>query len=244
MAYHKISEVQKYRTAVAVSSQTRQFNIRYKMADILILCEYDLSDEAQALLVSAYESIEDYIRFDRIFGSTLRPHRTLKPPASDIVAKMAEASEKFDVGPMAAVAGAIAQHIGKNLGTDFVIVENGGDIYARVEEELKVRIYCGKESPFKDSVTIAVDASGGIGICTSAKQGRSLSFGCADAFCVICDDSAYADAAATAFANQVKSPADVPLIVKKALKHPLVKGVVGVASDVLCTGGRLRLLTC
>lgn len=235
--------VREYRTFLSITG-IRRFSITYKAADIFILCEEDVSEEAYTLLYEAYKSVEDYIRFDPVFGYTLRPHGVFDGVASKVVLNMAEAAESFGVGPMAAVAGAIAEHIGRNIEAGLIIVENGGDIYARSEEPLSVRIYCGDNEYFVKGIDISVEACDGVGICTSAKVGRSLSFGSADAFCVVADSAAYADAAATAFGNLIKSSSDVRKVVEGAVKHPRVRAAVGVAGDVLAVGGEVHLLSC
>lgn len=66
-----------------------------------------------------------------------------------------------------------------------------------------------------------------IGICTSSGTvGHSLSFGKADAVCVISKSSTMADAAATAIGNMVCDKHDI----KSALDHGTqIEGVLGIA---------------
>jgi len=234
-------EVERYRADLTTSGLLR-FDITYKAADIFILSERDVSEEAERLLRSAYGSVEDYIRFDPAFGFTLRPHRVFAGVASEVVLNMSSAAALFGVGPMAAVAGAIAEFIGKNLDADCIVVENGGDVFARARE-VSVRIDCGDNPRFRNGIRIGVEADGGVGICTSSRNGRSLSFGMADAFCVVADSAADADAAATAFGNRIKRPDDVRRVVEEALEHPKVRAAVSVAGDVLALGGEIRLLS-
>ena len=117
------------------------------------------------------------------------------------MADMVKAGKNAGVGPMAAVAGAIAEHVGLGLlkSTNHVIVENGGDIFIKTDAPLTVGIFAGKSSL---SLRIGIRLSGGpkpMAVCTSSGTvGHSLSLGRADAVCVAADSCAIADAAATA----------------------------------------------
>ena len=104
--------------------------------------------------------------------------------APGIVKAMAVAAQKASVGPMAAVAGAIAEFVGKDLlkFSEQVIVENGGDIFIRTDRKRTLGIYAGEDSPFTGKLAIEVDpCESGMGICTSSGTvSHSLSFGNAD----------------------------------------------------------------
>jgi len=58
---------------------------------------------------------------------------------------MCLAAEAVGVGPMAAVAGAISQYVGRDLGnySDEIIIENGGDIYMKNKTDKHILIYAG-----------------------------------------------------------------------------------------------------
>ena len=148
---------------------------------------------------------------------------------------------------MAAVAGAVAQEVGKRLSQscETVIVENGGDVYARTgnARPLRLALYAGEDSPFSDRVGFEVDASNGIGVCTSSgRVGPSLSFGCADAVVAIADDTAEADAAATAIANQIQKPADVDAAVTAARESGRLRGLIACVGDRLGVWGDIELV--
>jgi ApbE superfamily uncharacterized protein (UPF0280 family) len=111
------------------------------------------------------------------------------------------------VTPMAAVAGAVADHVlaamtaGRRL--ERAYVNNGGDaalflspgsgIVAAGGPDLSARIAIGCEMPVR-------------GIATSGWRGRSHSLGIADAVTVVARTAAEADAAATLIANAVDLP--------------------------------------
>ena len=123
---------------------------------------------------------------------------------------MAMAGEKAGVGPMAAVAGAFSEEIGKTLLRTFpineLVVENGGDIFLKLEKPLVLSVYAGT-SVLSEKIGIEIPAQETpLGVCTSAGTvGPSHSFGKADAVMVACKNTAVADAFATALANQVKT---------------------------------------
>jgi len=100
---------------------------------------------------------------------------------------------------MATVAGAMADLVSKDLLklSKEVIVENGGDIYLASSRERTIGIYAG-DSPFslKIGIVISPDQTP-LGVCTSSGTvGPSLSFGKANAVCILSKSSALADAAA------------------------------------------------
>ena len=125
-----------------------------------------------------------------------------------------EAADKVDVGPMAAVAGAIAEHVGKELlpFSREVIVENGGDIFLRIIKARSIGVYAGETSPFSGKIGLEISPEQTpLGICASSGTvGHSLSFGGSDACIVLSHSTALADAAATAIANLIGYADDIP----------------------------------
>jgi uncharacterized protein len=144
------------------------------------------------------------------------------------------------VGPMAAVAGAVAEQVGRGLLalSDEVIVENGGDIFLQTADPATVAIFAG-DSPL--SLRIGIRTGGGndpIAVCTSSGTvGHSLSFGHADAVCVTSRSAALADAAATAVGNRVGCRRDIPAGIELARRIAGVLGVVIVVGDKMGVWG-------
>jgi len=126
-------------------------------------------------------------------------------------ASLAHAAESF-VTPMAAVAGAVADHVlaamldGGNLSRAYV--NNGGDIALYIGEGQVFDIgVCAEPRQGNPSAFVRIDAVSGIGgVATSGWDGRSHSLGIADAVTVLANDAAGADAAATLIANRVDIP--------------------------------------
>ena len=150
--------------------------------------------------------LERYIRSDPFFQITLEPYQAQKN-VPEIVKRMCEASNAIGVGPMAAVAGAIAELAVEAMmraGATHAIVDNGGDIALVNDVPIIVGIYAG-DSPIQDLAMQIEPRDSLMGICTSSGRiGHSISFGNSDAATVISSSAALADAAATALGNTIK----------------------------------------
>lgn len=121
------------------------------------------------------------------------------------------APEHF-ITPMAAVAGAVADHLlaalcaGRRLARAFV--NDGGDLALHLApgERLSCGLVADLAVPALDGRFLLHAALPVRGIATSGAQGRSFSLGIADAVTVLAHDAATADAAATLVANAVDLP--------------------------------------
>jgi ApbE superfamily uncharacterized protein (UPF0280 family) len=171
--------------------------------------------------------IENYIIKDNRFLTTLKPLNVeLNTP--QIIKEMAEQARKVNVGPMAAVAGAIAQFIARDLlrlGYKDVIVENGGDLFIKTTKIRKVAIYAGRAKAWRGLSLKIKPVMTPLGICTSSGTiGHSLSFGIADCVIILAKNAALADATATACGNIVQSKSDL----NKAINFvKSTKGIIG-----------------
>jgi len=211
------------------------FRVQVKETDLLILAEKDLRDRAKEEVIQIRQQLEEYIRENPSFGEALRPLPP-DPLAPPLIGEMYEASRACGVGPMAAVAGAVAEAVGRSLASDSeeVIVENGGDIYLRVKGPCRVGIFAGK-SPLSMKVGLMIPPERTpLGVCTSSGSvGPSLSMGRADAVCVVARSAALADAAATFLGNMVRDEKDV----KRALQR--ARGIQGIEGTVIIVGETL-----
>ncbi len=219
-------EERTYRNLIS-KDNLKSYNVTIAESDLFISSDIDLSSEAKKSLLHHRSLLENYIKKHPQFLTSLLPlpEDNLAPP---IVRDMLINSNICGVGPMAAVAGAIAQFVGNDLLdlTETLIIENGGDIFLKSKDKLTVSVYAG-ESPLSYKVNFIVKPEKTpLGICTSsATVGPSLSFGKADAVCVISPSATLADAAASAIGNKVKSKNDI----KKALDFGMkIKGVTGI----------------
>jgi ApbE superfamily uncharacterized protein (UPF0280 family) len=145
---------------------------------------------------------------------------------------------------MATVAGAMADFVSRDLLmlSKQVIVENGGDIYLASSRERTIGIYAG-ESPLslKIGIVISPDETP-LGVCTSSGTvGPSLSFGRANAVCILSKSSALADAAATAVGNVVKEKKDVSSGLGRAREIDGVWGTLIIVEEKMGVWGRIKL---
>jgi ApbE superfamily uncharacterized protein (UPF0280 family) len=159
---------------------------------------------------------------------------------------MADAAKKAGVGPMAAIAGAIAEFIGRDLVafSDEIIVENGGDIFIKTKVTRRVGIYAGESSPFTGRIAIEVPPDEkGLGVCTSSGTvSHSLNFGRADAICIISGNTALADAVATIAGNAVKNKDDIKKGIEIAKSIDGIKGALIIVRDKMGSWGKIKLV--
>jgi ApbE superfamily uncharacterized protein (UPF0280 family) len=220
------------------------FRVVVGESDLLIWAESDLSEEVRRFLLFHRGQLEDFMARHPRFGESFVPY-PVPEGAPAVVRLMAEAAERAGVGPMAAVAGALAEVVGKDIidRSYEIIVENGGDIYLRSSRERKVGLFAGP-SPLSGKIAFVLPPTGddGVGICTSsATVGPSYSAGRADAAVVLAEGAALADAAATALGNRLKSPEDIPKALEFTLEIPGVLGAAAVMGEVLGVVGELEL---
>lgn len=186
--------------------------------------------------------LEDYIVRQPEFRTSLAPLRPLED-APEIAMRMCRAGMDVGVGPMAAVAGAIAQFAAEaaaNAGEDDVIVENGGDIFAVVSNPLTIGIHAGPGSPFNGLAFRVEPEDTPLAICSSSgTMGHSMSMGACDLATVVAKDAALADAAATLAANLVTMPEDLEPTAARIVTLPGVLGVLLVKSDRMAIQGML-----
>lgn len=213
------------------------FSAVSKETDLYIKADQDLSEPALHAVRRCREEIEGYIAGRPIFQSSLVPLDP-DPLAPGIVQDMLRASSLTSVGPMAAVAGAIAEQVGTELRafSKETIVENGGDIYLALESPVVVGLFAGS-SPLSMRIGIRVPPDlTPCGICTSSGTvGPSLSFGKADSVTVWASSTALADAAATCLGNRVSSPQDIEPTLDRAQEIP------GIRAVVIILGGRIGM---
>lgn len=222
------------------------FQTRYRETDLWIRAQRPLEEEALAAVLNCRSQLEEYISQHPGFFSSLVPLPE-DPFAPPLVRRMLEASKAAGVGPMASVAGAIAQAVALTLKpqSPAILIENGGDCYLDLQEDIKVGIFAGPESPFTGKIGIRFTADRfPFGICTSSGTiGHSLSFGKADAVTVISRDAALADAAATALGNIVQTPHDINKALDLAPAIPAVDGALVIIQDKIGIWGNLELVS-
>jgi uncharacterized protein len=180
-------------------------------------------------------ALEHYILQYPAFRHSLTP-LPYDPKAPSYANSMITATRKSGTGPFSAVAGMFAQEIGKALIETYrvneVIVENGGDLFIYVKNDLEVAIYAGN-SPLSNKIAVVIPASESpVGLCTSsATVGPSLSLGNTDATMIACSDAALADAFATRFGNEVKTAGDINNALTLSEQFPEISSILIIMDD-------------
>jgi ApbE superfamily uncharacterized protein (UPF0280 family) len=221
-------------------------NITVVESDLDILTERPLDKKFVLQKLCFYRrQIENYITRDRKFLTSLKPVE-VELNCAAIVKEMAVQAKKANVGPMAAVAGAIAQFLGKDLidqGFKEVIIENGGDIFLKIKKTRCIGLYAAK-SPFTGKIFLKIKPEmTPLGICTSSGTvGHSLSFGCADSVTILSSNPALADAVATATANLVNKKEDLLSAINFARTIRGVMAVVIVLGNNLASWGKIDMI--
>lgn len=219
------------------------FNVTVKETDLYLRAQRSLKEEALKAILECRTSLEKYIEHHPNFLTALEP-LPVAEDAPQMVREMAEAAQGVGVGPMAAVAGAIAEGVGRKLMalSPEVIVENGGDIFLHIRKRRTVGVYAG-DSPFTGRLALLIEPEETpLGICTSSGTvGPSVSFGRADAVIVLSPSAALADAAATAIGNLVQEASDIPKGIAFAQGIAGLGGVVIIEGDKIGVWGQVKL---
>lgn len=219
------------------------FEVAIKETDLQICAQSDLTDLAEDLVVRARWDLEEFIRFHPYFEESFVPIDVYDAPP--IVERMAEAAHVANVGPMAAVAGAVAEYVARGLAEESpeVIVENGGDLYIMGKQERTIALYAGSDAVQHVGLRIP----GGllpVSVCTSSGRiGHSVSLGDSDAVTVLGRNAALADAMATALANRVRTPEDVQDALDLGRSVMGVLGVLVTVDGHLGAWGNIHLVT-
>jgi ApbE superfamily uncharacterized protein (UPF0280 family) len=221
------------------------FEVAVKQTDLYIRSRRNLKDKALDSVLKHRGPLESYIGRHPLFLTTLDPYQA-EAEAPAIVKEMARVSQLTGVGPMAAVAGAIAEAVGRDLlaFSPEVIVENGGDIFLKISKKRLVGIYAGQSSFTKKIALEIMPRETPLGVCTSSGTvGHSLSLGSADAVVVLSPSTALADAAATALGNIVKAADDIPQAIGKAQSIEGLRGLVIIVGDKMGVWGKVRIVS-
>ncbi len=219
------------------------FRVKVETTDLYVRAQDDFSLETGPLVEELRGVVRGHISSQPEFLSSLEPVDRL-PGVHPLIEAMYAASEAAGVGPMAAVAGAIAEAVGRRLclNSKEVIVENGGDIWLQAVEPVSLSILGGVFLISKKAgIRIAPERTP-CGVCTSSGCiGHSLSFGRADAATVIAGNAALADAVATQTGNLVHDENDLEKAASYAMGIAGVRAVLAIYRDRIIVQGDIEL---
>ena len=221
------------------------FDVTVAQTELYIRSRRNLRNKALKSVLKHRAPLEAYIERHPLFLTTLDPYQA-EAEAPAIVKEMARASRLTGVGPMAAVAGAIAEAVGRDLlaFSPEVIVENGGDIFLKTSKKRLVGIYAGQSSFTKKIALEIMPGETPLGIGSSSGTiGHSLSLGSADAVIAVSASAALADAAATALGNIVNAADDIPETIEGAQIIEGLRGVVIIVGDKMGIWGKVKIVS-
>jgi ApbE superfamily uncharacterized protein (UPF0280 family) len=220
------------------------FHVAVKETDLWVSADQNLEKETRDLVLNQRYQLEHYIGTHPDFLTTLKPYPE-DPYTPPMVKEMIEITRDLGVGPMASVAGAIAQYVGQGLlkWTDQVILENGGDIYLKTNRSVTVSIFAG-ESPLSGKIGVMIPQEKmPLGVCASSGTvGHSLSLGLTDIVCIISPSAVRADGAATALGNRIRDKKDLDKIADWADEMGGISGGLAIVKDKMATWGEVELV--
>ena len=226
-----------------VRGRLKPMRVTVQETDLSVYADGLKADDVKEVVITQRGYIEGYIRRYPSFVKTLAPWPA-DPLAPVVVQEMIQAGIRAGVGPMAAVAGALAERVGRDLlgRTEEVIIENGGDIFMQTRNPLTVGIFAG-HSPLSMKIGLQIEPSETpVSVCTSSGTvGHSHSKGCADAVCAVGRSCALADAAATAVANRVQARRDIQSAIQWGGTIAGVEGLLIVVGEKMGIWGRVQL---
>lgn len=234
-----------YRDSVRPQEGEVRFQVAVEQTDLLIVAETNLQTEIASHVAQVRGEIKNWIMFHPEFAGSLVP-LDVDESAPAIIRAMTEASAACGVGPMAAVAGAVAQSVGERFSKESpnILVENGGDTYLRSTRERVVALLAEPEPGAMVGLRIEADDFP-VAICASSGTiGHSLSLGTGDLVAVRARDARFADAAATALCNLLSSESDIGRVLKQAqaLAEHGLDGVFAQYDKKIAAWGKLELV--
>lgn len=224
-------------------------HVRIKETDLLIQADRNVQRRAAELVLQARCQLEEYIIHHPAFYTSLQPiAKDFTAPS--LIQKMFDAGRKANVGPMAAVAGGIAEYVGTALigeGVEEIIIENGGDIFLQRKVPAVISIFAG-ESSLSNRVGMELPPDGmPCGVCTcSGTAGHSISMGQACSVTVSAPSTYLADGVATRLGNEVgeccgqKESVDRVLEIARTMEG--ITGVAIISGEILGVAGDVKLV--
>ena len=221
-----------------------KIEVSFKESDLLICSDKEIPKEkAQGILVKYYEQIEEYVMKNPLFLRSLSPLE-IDQAAPPIIKEMLETSKVTGIGPFSSVAGAVAQYVGGEL-LDYcqeLIIENGGDIFLKINQDKIIEVYLGQEFKINNFNLKIKKRSQAFGVASSSSSlGHSLNFGKADLVSVVAKNTIIADGFATAISNRIKKIENVDKILAEAKDKLPIEGLLVAFGEKIFLWGDLEI---
>lgn len=205
------------------------FQVVVEETDLFIIAEKDLSSITLTQVEKLRALLKGYIALNSNFLTALTP-LPFDPKAPPLAQEMLKAAQDFNVGPMASVAGAIAEQVARYLVkySSNVLIENGGDLYLFSTQARTIGLLANPKEGLHLGIRLRTNQFPCAFCTSSGKIGHSLSFGQGDLVGVLSKSGAKADACATFLGNLLRKYEDIPHILKisKKLKSKGIDGVI------------------
>lgn len=202
----------------------------------------DRFDLVTRAIVAHRTELEQYIISHPQFQLSLTGVELLEH-APEVARRMAAAAALTGLGPMASVAGTLAQ-IGVEAamadGCSEAIVENGGDMFVLSGEPVTVGIYAGRELEGANLAFRLHPDELPVALCSSSStMGHSLSFGNCELVTVIAREAALADSAATLACNRIHREEDLEAVLNEVGALGGIQGLLAVKNGKIGLWGEL-----
>ncbi len=226
------------------NTRWQTYRVKQESTDLYIRSIGNYTSLVQKMVAEIRTILKNHILRQPEFLKSMTPVQAVDD-VQPVIEKMIQAAAKAHVGPMASVAGAVAEFVGSRLiqKSEEVIVENGGDNFLKLKAPSVNKIFAGN-SPFSGKLGIHIDPQNTpIAVCTSSGTvGHSFSYGQIDAATIIAHDACLADAVATGAANMVNSQKDLDAALEYAHQIQEISGVVLIFQDKLAVQGNVKLV--
>ncbi len=227
-----------------ISSHTHyKWHIMFKHSDLYVACNKDILNPLIKHLSAFYKAIEAAAAHDPAFVksfSPVRKNQAYSPIINEMIAKTA----LFGVGPMASVAGAVCDYIGRKLMGQCrtLIIENGGDVFIKSDHDVTAGAYTvTKDLSDKLKLKISYKQTP-CGLCSSSGTfGHSISLGKSDLATVLGSTTMVADAAATALANRIAESEDIQAAIDALKGHNGIRGLLAIKDKKVGIWGQITL---
>ncbi|MFW5734460.1 MAG: UPF0280 family protein [Oceanidesulfovibrio sp.] len=244
---NSIAPPRSYRAGTRPQQGEAAFQVVVEETDLHIVAARPLAEEALAAVHELRSRLKAFILCRPEFGASLVPVE-VPQTSHPVIRAMADAARACSVGPMAAVAGGMAEHVARALAplSSEVLVENGGDTYLVSTKDRTIALLADPAREASLGVRIPAHEFP-VSLCaSSATYGHSLSLGRGDLVVARSQSAVFADAAATALCNELKAEADVESVLEAAQRlargeGPRLDGVFIQCGQKMGAWGKMEL---
>jgi uncharacterized protein len=232
---YDIYERKNYRNRISFA-QAVSFEVEVRETKLHIQADSDLGARAKDSVFRYRYQIEEYLRQHPAFRETTSPIQIFAV-APEIVRYTDLSSRVTGVAPMTCISGAIADFVGRDLGSEThnIIVSSGGDAYVKCSFPLEICLYA-EGSPLHEKLVVKLPALKlPVGVSTYV-PGRGI-----HAVTVISRSACWASAFARDMGERLLKGDRLGAVLDRAETYTDVGGVVLIAGSRVVVGGDMIL---